>query len=104
MFNLANNSNWDYHFEYIETDVRQSPAREYLAQRYPDQNFPKYAISASLPRLLELGAHGWELIQMQPVELGKNGDHKILVSGGGDFTSSTWSNMYLCIFKRTKNT
>jgi hypothetical protein len=87
---------WEHHIEYITTDARNPQVKDFLATRYPGYDFPKYAAQAAKIRLDELGAHGWELVHMEPVELGVNGDVRI----GGEMAS--WTNTYLCVFKRLK--
>ncbi len=66
-----------------------------MQQFYPNDQTPKYAIQAVLPRLNTLGEQGWELVQMEPVRVGVNGD--VMVSGG---ETRYWTNVYLCVFKR----
>lgn len=85
---------WQYHIEYIYTDASHQQTKDFLATYYPGQRFPRYAVQAALKRLDELGAQGWELVQMEPVDLGDNGDIRI----GGE--RSYWTNTYLCVFKR----
>jgi hypothetical protein len=88
---------WEHHIEYIYTDTNKPQTRDFLATYYPEGNFSRYAAQAALKRLDELGAQGWELVQLEPVEVGKNGDIRI---GGGE--SSRWTATYLCAFKRLK--
>ena len=86
---------WEHHVEYIKAKTYLPQTQDFLAQYYPKQKIPAYAVEAILPRINELGEQGWELIQMQPVNVGDNGDIQV---GGG----SSWTNMYLCAFKRLK--
>jgi len=100
---------WQYYMEYLHARAyapqgepeRKGPLeqaspllQDLLKRNYPDQPVPKYAVQALLPRLDKLGALGWELIQMQPVDVGSNGD--IRVSG----ETTRYTHTYLCIFKR----
>jgi hypothetical protein len=96
MDNLPGNPQWEYYIEYIVADARQQ--EEFLQQIWPGAKLPKYVVQATLPRLNELGALGWELLHMQPVEVGVNGD--ICITRGDAFT---WSHTYFCVFKRLKS-
>lgn len=87
---------WEYYVEYIPADSRQNTT--FVQQFYPQGNVPIYAVQSALPRLNQLGELGWELVQIQPVVVGNNGD--ILVCGSD---SRHWTNIYLCAFKRYKN-
>lgn len=64
---------WEHHIEYIAADTHTPQARDALASYYPGQRPPMYAIQAILPRLNQLGALGWELVHLEPVEVGVNG-------------------------------
>lgn len=86
---------WEYYAEYIEADAKQYA--NFVNPFYPSGVVPKYAIQATLPRLNSLGQQGWELLQMTPVKIGKNGDVQI---HGGEYPG--WSDAYLCAFKRRK--
>lgn len=85
---------WEYHLEYIRTSTNDPQTRDYLTTYYPKRDFPKYAAHAALKRLDELGTQGWELVHMEPVDLGRNGDVRI----GGE--QVYWTNIYFCVFKR----
>jgi hypothetical protein len=78
--------------EYISTDAKDTQTKDFLATYFPGRQFPRYAVEAALQRLDELGAQGWELVHMEPVDLGENGD----IRTGGGF----WTNTYFCVFKR----
>lgn len=86
---------WEHYVELIAPDPQR--VMPFVQQFYPPGGVPKYAIQAIIPRLDELGRSGWELVQIQPVIVGQNGD--IFVQGG---ESKYWSNAYLCAFKRVK--
>ena len=88
-------SRWEYYLEYITTETRQHQA--YLQALFPGRALPRYAAVAALPRLNQLGEQGWELVQMQPVLLGDNGDVQVV---GGEYRE--WTNTYFCVFKRRK--
>lgn len=57
---------------------------------------PKYSPMAMIPDLNAMGEEGWELVHMQPVVAGENQDVLMLD------TMRTWTNAYLCVFKKPK--
>lgn len=87
---------WENHIEYVQAETYALEAKSFLAHYYPGQKVPKYAVQAILPRLNELGEQGWELVHMEPVEIGINGDIRL------GFDVNHWTNVYLCAFKRLK--
>jgi hypothetical protein len=80
--------------EYIATDAKDAQTKDFLATYFPRRHFPRFAVESALKRIDELGAQGWELVHMEPVDLGENGDIRI---GGGQVL---WTNTYFCVFKR----
>lgn len=84
---------WEHYLELIEADAQTQP--EFIQQFYPPNSIPRYALQSILPRLNVLGEQGWEVVQIQPVMLGKNGD--VLINGA---MSEKWTRTYLCVFKR----
>ena len=84
---------WEHYVELIEAEP--SGYMEFVQQFYPVGSVPKYALQAILPRLNHLGEQGWEVVQIQPVVLGKNGD--VLIDGA---MSERWTRTYLCVFKK----
>lgn len=82
---------WEHYIEYIAADARKPQAKDFLTLYFRGQEIPKYVAQATIPRLNELGAQGWELVHMQPVFLGQNGE----ITSSGDRT-----NIYFCVFKR----
>ena len=87
---------WDYYIEYIVADANQQQA--FVQQFYPQGQIPRFAVQATLPRLNELGAMGWELVQFQPfLGVGQNGDLLISRSEADSYASA-----FLCVFKRRR--
>jgi hypothetical protein len=84
------NERWEHHVELITANAHYN--MPFVQQFYPPQTpIPAFAIQAILPRLNGLGGQGWELVHMQPVRVGSNGD--VDVESGG-------THVYLCSFKR----
>jgi hypothetical protein len=98
---------WEHHIEYIQAVAYvqgeakkgflpappEHTAKPFL-KKYYKYEVPEYAVQAILPRLNELGTQGWELVNMEPVVVGVNGD----INPGREL----WTNVYLCAFKRLK--
>ena len=84
---------WEHHVELVTADSQYD--LPYVQQFYPQGRAPIYAIQSILPRLNYLGEQGWELVHMQPVRMGSNGD--VMMESGG---AREWTNVYLCAFKR----
>ena len=59
------------------------------------QEFPKFSTFKLIPQLNYYGARGWELISIEPVQQGKNGDLRYTDSAGGQ-----WTYTYFAAFKR----
>jgi hypothetical protein len=85
---------WEHLIVLLEANAEKQ--QTYLEQKWPGRQFPPYTPQALIPRLDYYGDQGWELVAMQPVIMGDNGD--ILITT--DFRH--WSNQYLCTFKRRK--
>jgi len=92
-YKKASTTMWEHYLELLEADAQQQP--EFIQQFYPSDSVPRYALQSLLPRLNQLGEQGWEIVQIQPVMLGKNGD--VLINGA---MSEKWTRTYLCVFKR----
>jgi hypothetical protein len=82
---------WEHYIEYIPADIRKLQDREFLTAYFRGQQIPKYVALATIPRLNELGALGWELVHMEPVFLGSNGEVT---------PTDTGTHIYFCVFKR----
>jgi hypothetical protein len=106
----ANYPQWEHHIEYITAEAyitekqgkglfasSNSYPKSFMVNYYTGKELPLYAVEAIIPRLDELGTQGWELVQMQPVIVGNNGDIRV---GFADI--SHWTHTYLCTFKRPK--
>jgi len=89
---------WEHLVVYLEADAQQQAS--FLEQKWPGQTFPIYAAQALMPRLDSYGQDGWELVSIQPVIVGDNGD--ILINDRRDAWGGRWTSTYLCVFKRPK--
>jgi hypothetical protein len=89
---------WEHLVVYLEADARQHAA--FLREKWPGQKFPRYAAQALMPQLDAYGQQGWELVSIQPVVVGSNGD--ILIDDRTEGMAGVWTSTYLCVFKRPK--
>ena len=90
-------SQWEYYTTFLTAEVN-TQKRE-LIDMFPDIHAaPKYDPRALIPELDSLGHDGWELVHMEPVIAGNNGD---ICMGSTEQTSvRPWTNTYFCVFKR----
>ncbi len=86
---------WEYHTRFVEANA--TAQNDYLSQKYPGQKMPKFAVEAVLPELNQFGEQGWELIYMEPLNVGNHGD-----VGIGNSSVTVWTHTYFCVFKRRK--
>lgn len=56
---------------------------------------PKYSTYKLIPQLNYFGSKGWELISIEPVQQGKNGDVRY-----ADASGAVWTYTYFAAFKR----
>lgn len=89
---------WEHLVIYLAADAQQE--QQFLHDKWPGREFPKYAAQALMPKLDQLGEQGWELVSCEPVIVGMNGD--ILITDRQEAWTGRWTNQYLCIFKRPK--
>lgn len=84
---------WEYFTTVLEANVDIAPVP--VRDEVPMMAHPKYSIYTLIPQLNNLGAKGWELVRIEPVVVGKNGD---LVPPNDD--SAKWARQFFCAFKR----
>ncbi len=94
----ADRATWEHLVVYLEADAQKHMA--FLQEKWPGHHFPMYAAQALMPQLDYYGQHGWELVSVQPVIVGENGD--ILIDDRREGWSGSWTSTYLCVFKRPK--
>jgi hypothetical protein len=94
-------------WEYMVTTLYANAAEQedFLEHTWPGVTFPRFAPEALVPDLNAMGADGWELVSIEPVIYGVNGDVLISNSSAGvlPLESSSWTNAYQCFFKRRKS-
>lgn len=88
---------WEYTTGLLHADAESE--RSYMKERWPDWKPPKHAPQALLRELNAYGAKGWELVSIQPVDIGAKYD--IYYRGGATPGYSAW---YLVAFKRRLET
>lgn len=64
----------------------------------PGGEHPRYSVYTLIPQLNYYGAQGWELISLEPMQIGKNGDMRTASTA-----STIWANQYFATFKRRTN-
>lgn len=84
---------WEYLTMFVQANS-SSATREYVERRF-NRKPRRHSPESMIPALDELGAQGWELVNMQPVaRVGRKEDVQL--------ASSDWSSQYFCVFKRRK--
>ena len=113
---MAETERWEYRVEILQSD--SEPHLEFLRQRWPQGfkqqesglsflapaprgPFPPHTPYALQPQLDAFGEEGWELVTMQPVVIGSNGD--VLISRDDRGRLGVWATEYLCTFKKRKS-
>ena len=88
---------WEYRTVLLWADIDNNGAREYIKDTWPKWQPSKYSPETLIPVLNEYGESGWELVNLEPVFIGKN--HDVLMHDNG---TGLWTRVYLCAFKRKK--
>lgn len=89
---------WEYLTIFLEADAEREA--DFLSQmRDWKSGIPNYAPEALIPRMNALGEQGWELVHMQPAQVGQKNDILVHDSGSG---ARIWTNKYFAVFKRPK--
>ena len=87
---------WEYFTTTLATNTEQTPVP--LNDGIAPGQHPKYSVYTLIPQLNEFGQRGWELVTLEPVQVGKNGDTRSC-----DASSGAWTYTYLAAFKRRLN-
>ncbi len=84
---------WEYLTTTLVADIDRTPVP--LSDDIPTGQYPKYSVFSLVTQLNEFGGRGWELISLEPVQEGGNGDLRVC-----DASSGHWTYTYLAAFKR----
>lgn len=85
--------NWEYFTTTLAVD---SPNLQVpISDGIPHGQHPRYSPYKLIPQLNEFGGRGWELVSLEPVQEGKNGDLRY-----ADASSGAWTYTYFAVFKR----
>ena len=84
---------WEYFTTTLVSDTRDTAVP--ISDDIPPVHHPKYSVYTLIPQLNALGARGWELLSIEPVQVGRNGDLRLC-----DATSGQWTYTYFASFKR----
>ena len=84
---------WEYFTTTLVTDTAETPVP--LTDDIPLGDHPRYSVYSLIPQLNEFGSRGWELLSLQPVQEGNNGDLRVC-----DASSGHWTYTYFATFKR----
>lgn len=84
-------------WEYFTTTLgTEHPSMEVpISDDIPNVEHPKYSTYKLIPQLNYFGNRGWELVSLEPVQVGKNGDVRY-----ADAASGVWTYTYFAVFKR----
>jgi hypothetical protein len=94
---MADRQRWEYLTIFVEADAQRE--EDFLRERWDwKAGIPPYIPQSMIPQLDSLGDQGWELVHMQPVRAGNNGDVLIADTSSG----RVWTGTYFCVFKRPK--
>lgn len=84
---------WEYFTTTLITNTERTPVP--VSDDIPLGDYPRYSVYTLIPQLNELGARGWELISLEPVQEGGNGDLRLC-----DASSGQWTYTYFATLKR----
>lgn len=94
---MTERQRWEYLTLFVEADAKRE--EDFLRERWDwKAGIPPFAPQSMIPQLDSLGDQGWELVHMQPVRSGSNGDVLIADSTSG----RVWTGTYFCVFKRAR--
>ena len=89
---------WEYLTTFLQANAESEAYQRAVKLGQVPKNVSKYAVQATIPALNALGADGWELVHMEPIQaVGKSGD---VGFGTTSISGFNWSNTYFCVFKR----
>lgn len=85
---------WEYLTTTFEANADEHPPP--VTDGLPPGPQGRYSPRSLIPQLNELGRAGWEMVSIEPIIIGKNGD--VMVP---DTAGHRWARHYLCCFKRS---
>ena len=94
---------WEYYSTFLNAEAES--VQDELKKRFPtEKTFLPFTPRALMPQLDKFGEEGWELVSIQPVQIGKRGDILVHDTYGtlNPAGNSAWTHTYLCSFKRLK--
>ena len=83
---------WEYFTEIIGAD---GPEEVPTIDDVPQGQHPKFSVYKLIPYLNYFGSKGWELVSLEPVQVGRNGDIRYCGASSGQ-----WTYTYFASFKR----
>lgn len=86
---------WEYLTKIMTAEATKKEIKQYLKDRLNVEKPARFTPEALLPQLNDLGAQGWELVQLDPVT-------RVNRKGKLFFANESWTNVYFCVFKRRK--
>ena len=89
---------WQYWVDVLSANATEPEARAWLNQAFPGWKPSKYAAASIVPVLNRRGAEGWELISIQPLVVGNEGN--VTQPTPDASMGHDWTSYYLCTFKR----
>ena len=90
---------WEYYAATLDAD-RKANEGELKQAGLDTAKMQNYSANTLVVPLNKLGLDGWELVHMQPVVVGGNGD--IAGFAGAGAAGRIWTHSYFCVFKRLK--
>src|SRR5438046_2635800 len=90
----------EYFANVIQADAKQHENEMKQAGTWV-KNIQQYSAVALTVPLNEIGSQGWELVHMEAVFVGENGD--LAAFKGVGVLATHWTHSYFCVFKRRKS-
>lgn len=84
---------WEYFTTTFATDDQQLSVP--ISDDIPHEDHPSYSVYKLIPQMNELGRRGWELVSIEPVQEGRNGDLRY-----ADASGAVWTYTFFAVFKR----
>ncbi len=82
---------WEYFTTTLVTNTELTPVP--VTDDIPLGTYPRYSVYTLIPQLNKFGSKGWELISLEPVQVGSKGDIRICDSSSGQWTYTYFATM-----------